>query len=140
MELVRKISFVFIIVFSLVGCTSTGTLTLAEIKPLPKEVVVEVKQEFEPVYSVMKILEVSEVNGVQKFVIAKLDKVEGKEIAIEMVGEISDDISFEKVLGTFKVTSKAGGFLKGSIETLTHKIPTNSYIRVQIGQKAKEEK
>ena len=91
-----------------------------------------------PIFSIMKILEISEVNGIQKYIITKLD-ADSDEINIDVLGEIAATNSFDEVLGTIKVISKAGGFLKCSIENSTHKIPANSYIRIQIGQKAREE-
>ena len=134
MEFTRKIIFGLIIIL-FISCKSTSIVVLQEIKPLPKEVVVQKKLEYEPIYSSMKILEVSEVNGIQKFILAKLDS-SAINIEIDLIGEISLDSSFSEIIGTFKVTSKSGGFLKGTIITTTHRIPTNSYLRVQIGQQA----
>ena len=85
----------------------------------------------------MKILEISEVNGVQKYVIAKVE-ADGKDIENSAMGEIAADLSFENPLGIIKVISRTGDFLRCSIESSTHKIPNNSYIRIQIGEKEKE--
>lgn len=137
MESIRKIIIVFLSVL-FISCTSTVPVTLLEIKPLPREVVIQKKLEYEPIFSIMKVLEISEVNGVQKYIIAKLD-TDVEEIKIESMGEIAGNNSFDEILGTIKVISKTGGFLKCSIETSTHKIPINSYIRIQIGQKAREQ-
>ena len=60
------------------------------------------------------------------------------EVKAGSLGEISADVSFGEVIGTFKVISKSGGFVNCLIENLTHRIPANSYIRIQTGQKAKE--
>ena len=137
MEFIGKIT-VFLLSIMLFSCTSTTSVALLEIKPLPKEVVIQKKVEYEPIFSLMKILEISEVNGIQKYIITKLD-ADSDEINIDVLGEIAATNSFDEVLGTIKVISKAGGFLKCSIENSTHKIPANSYIRIQIGQKAREE-
>ena len=137
MEFIGKIT-VFLLSIMLFSCTSTTSVALLEIKPLPKEVVIQKKVEYEPIFSIMKILEISEVNGIQKDIITKLD-ADSDEINIEAMGEIAATNSFDEVLGTVKVVSKTGGFLKCSIENSTHKIPANSYIRIQIGQKAREE-
>jgi hypothetical protein len=110
---------------------------LLEIKPLPREVVIEVPVEYEPIYAVLKIREVSEENGVQKYIFAKLEK-DIPEIQAGLVGEISADAAFGEVIGTFKILSKSLGFVRCSIDSLTHKVPANSFIRVQTGQKAKE--
>lgn len=137
MEFVRKIMLAALpLIFC--SCKTILPASLAEIKPLPREVVVEKKTEYEPVYAVMKVLEVSEENGVQKYLLAKMDG-DVKEITVGVYGEIAADTSFEPVLGTFKVLGIQGGFIRCSIETLTHKIPSNSFVRIQIGQKAKGE-
>jgi hypothetical protein len=81
MESIRKIIFVFLSVL-FISCTSTVPVTLLEIKPLPREVVIQKKLEYEPIFSIMKVLEISEVNGVQKYIIAKLD-TDVEEIKIE---------------------------------------------------------
>ena len=137
MEFIGKIT-VFLLSIMLFSCTSTTSVALLEIKPLPKEVVIQKKVEYEPIFSIMKILEISEVNGIQKYIITKLD-ADSDEINIEAMGEIAATNSFDEVLGTVKVVSKTGEFLKCSIENSTHKIPANSYIRIQIGQKEREE-
>lgn len=143
MEFIRKIIFlltVFTIPLIFLACNTVKkvSVSLLEIKPLPREVVIEKKTEYDPVYSVMKIVEVSEENGIQKYLYAKLEK-DSPEVVSGKLGEISSNTSFEEILGTFKIVSKSRGFVRGNIESLTHKIPSNSYVRVQIGQKAKEE-
>ena len=55
-----------------------------------------------------------------------------------MAGEISADATFETVIGTMKIISKSGGFVRCSIESLNCKIPANSFVRIEIGKKAKE--
>lgn len=137
MELARKM-MPLVAAFVFCSCKTILPATLAEIKPLPREVVVEQKVEYEPVYAVMKVLEVSEENGVQKYLLAKTDG-DSKEITAGVYGEIAASISFDPVLGTFKVLGIQGGFIRCSIETLTHKIPSNSFVRIQTGQKAKGE-
>lgn len=137
MEFTRKM-MPLAAVFLLCSCRTILPAALAEVKPLPREVVVEKKVEYEPVYAVMKVLEVSEENGVQKYLLAKTDG-ESKEITAGVYGEIAASVSFEPVLGTFKVLGIQSGFIRCSIETLTHKIPSNSFVRIQTGQKAKDE-
>ena len=139
MEFVRKLGFLIFLFFVFISCkTSQLTMiTLTEIKPLPKEVIIEKKLEYEPIYTNMKILEVSEVNGVQKNIIAKIES-DIDSIQVDMLGEISYDNAFSEIIGTVKVTGIRGGFLEGVIESSTHKIPVNSYLRFQIGQKAIE--
>ena len=138
MEFIGKIILPLIFSFCVFSCKTVTPVALLEIKPMPREVVIQKKLEYEPIFSVMKILEISEINGVQKYIIAKLEADSG-EIKVDSMGEIAADNSFGNVLGTVKVLSMGGGFLRGAIETSTHKIPAGSYIRVQIGQTAKEE-
>ena len=125
--------------FTFYSCKSSQdvVLTLAEIKPLPKEVVIEKKLEYEPIYTNLKILEVSEVNGIQKYIIAKNDTESGV-LEVGMIGEIAIDNNFSEIIGTGKISSLRSGFLECEIENTTHKVPINSYIRFQIGKKAKE--
>lgn len=137
MEFARKIIFIIFPLLFLSCKTTMGTITLLEIKPLPREVIIETPIEYDPIYAVLKIREVSEENGVQKYLFAKMDS-DIPEITSGIMGEISPDASFGEVIGTFKVISKSGGFVRGSIESLTHKVPTNSFVRIQIGKKAKE--
>ena len=86
MEFIGKIT-VFLLSIMLFSCTSTTSVALLEIKPLPKEVVIQKKVEYEPIFSIMKILEISEVNGIQKYIITKLD-ADSDEINIDVLGEI----------------------------------------------------
>lgn len=136
MESAGKIILVFLS-FLIISCVSSTPLAMLEIKPLPREVVIEHQAEYEPIYATMKVLEISEENGVQKYLFAKVEG-EVSEITAGVVGEISGDLSFDKILGNFKVISRNGNFIRCSIETLTHKVPANSYIRIQIGKKKKE--
>ena len=56
-----------------------------------------------------------------------------------VTGEISPAADFGEIIGTFKITSVTNGFVTCRIESVTKKIPNNAFIRVQIGQKEKEE-
>lgn len=138
MEFTRKIMLAILPVLCL-SCKTVGPIAMMEIKPLPKEVVIETPVEYDSVYAILKIREVSEENGVQKYLYAKMDS-DVPEIMAGGMGEISVEATFSEVIGTFKVITKDGGFVRGSIESLTHKVPANSFIRIQIGQKAKEAK
>ena len=138
MEFIRKIVLALLPILCL-SCKTVGSITMLEIKPLPKEVVIAAPVEYEPIYAVLNIREVAEENGVQKYLYAKLDG-DIPEIVSGVMGEISAEATFSEVIGTFKVISKESGFVRGSIESLTHKIPLNSFIRIQTGQTAKEVK
>ena len=139
MELTRKIAIAILPLLCLSCNTTMGPIAMQEIKPLPREVVIATPIEYDPIYAVLKIREVAEENGVQKYLYAKLDG-DIPEITAGVMGEISVEATFSEVIGTFKVVSKDGGFVRGSIESLTHKVPSNSFIRIQTGQKAKEVK
>lgn len=139
MELTRKIVFAILPILCLSCKTTMGSIAMQEIKPLPREVVIATPIEYDPIYTMLKIREVAEENGVQKYLYAKLDG-DISEITAGVMGEISVEATFSEIIGTFKVISKDGGFVRGSIESLTYKVPSNSFIRIQTGQKAKEVK
>lgn len=127
----------------LTGCKSKEVvvedpLVLAEITPLPKNVQLKKQVLYEPVYGVMRVLEISLENGVQTEIMAKAGDVKaGLEKGVS--GEISPASDFGEIIGTFKIISVMNGFVTCRIESVTKKIPNNAYIRVQIGQKEKEE-
>lgn len=138
MELVGKIIAALLLLLVQASCSTTYTaINLSEVKPLKDEVVVETKVEYESIYAILKVLEVSEENGVQKYLFAKIDK-DSKEISVGVLGEISADTTFSSVIGTIKIISKTGGFARCSIESLNCKIPPNSFVRIEVGKKAKE--
>lgn len=144
MEFVRKIIlasfFGAALLFS--GCKTTEVvedpLVLLELEPLPRNLELKKQAEYEPVYGVMRILEISTENGVQTEVLTKKGDIkEGLEKG--KTGEIAEDAGFASIIGTFKIVSMQNGFVMCKVTNLTKKIPNNAYIRVQIGQKLKEE-
>lgn len=142
MEFIRKIICSLIVALVFTGCLSTKNiedpLVLLELEPLPRHVEVKKQIVYEPVYGVMRALEISTQNGVQTEIMAKRGDVqEGLEKG--KTGEIAENSSFGEIIGTFKITSVQNGFVTCKIENVTKKIPNNAYIRVQIGQKIKEE-
>lgn len=146
MEFTRKIIFILSIVFILLF-TSCETLevvaqedplVLVELTPLPKTVKKADKVIYEPIYGIMRVLEISMENGVQTQLMAKKGDVkEGLDKGV--VGDIAEDASFGEIIGTFKIVSVTNGFVTGKIESVTKKIPNNAYIRVVTGQKIKED-
>lgn len=138
--------FILITVFILIGCQSTqvemeeeeDTLVLAEITPLPKSVQLQKEALYEPVYGVMRILEISLKNGVQTELTAKKGDVT-KGLERGAVGEISADAGFGEIIGTCKITGVINDFVTFKIENVTKKIPSNSYVRIVVGQKIKGE-
>lgn len=120
------------------SCVSDRTqpqlLTLVEIEPLPRSVQLKKKIKYEPVYSTMRILEITMTNGVQSEIMAKTGNIKtGLEPGVQ--GDISATNGFEEIIGTFKITGIVNGFVTCKITNLTRKIPANGYIRIQTGQK-----
>ena len=145
MEIVRKVIFIFLIILVslFTGCASKeavaeDVLVLAEITPLPKDVQLKKKALYEPVYGVMRVLEITLENGVQAELMAKTGDIKTG-LQKGVTGEISPAADFGEIIGTFKITSVTNGFVTCRIESVTKKIPNNAFIRVQIGQKEKEE-
>ena len=85
----------------------------------------------------LKIIEVSEVNGVQKFFLVKIGS-DRTGIAVGTTGEIAEDQEFSKVIGIFKIIEVYGDFFKCRVEELTYKIGLNAFVRYKIGEKVKE--
>ena len=131
-----------IVVCLLSGCKSVtivDPLVLSEIAPLPRTVVVKPVIEYEPVYSVMRIIEVSEENGLQKYFLVRLG-ADKTGVARGVSGDIAEDADFQKIIGTYKIIEIYGDFFRGQIDSLSYKIGPTAYIRVKTGEKVKEEK
>ncbi|MDR1933058.1 MAG: hypothetical protein LBQ57_09605 [Spirochaetales bacterium] len=112
-------------------------LVLAEIAPLPRSVVVKPVLEYEPVYSVMRIIEVSEVNGVQKFFLARAG-ADRTNLAEGGGGEISDDEEFKKIIGNYKIIEVFGDFFRCEVRQLDYKIGQNAFVRIKTGERIKK--
>ena len=142
MESFGKITGIFFFVLLLLSCMSgkviEDPLVLLDVSPLPKSVVIQKKIEYEPIYGVMRVLEISEENGVQKYLLAKAGDIKTG-LAAGVMGEIGTDAAFSSIIGTFEIVSVSNGFVKCSIETVTQQVPVNAYIRIQTGQQEKEE-
>lgn len=145
METFGKIAgfFCFFVAVIFSGCQTVkqaeeDVLVIAEIMPLPKDVQEKKRVQYEPVYGVMRVLEITQKNGVQVELMAKAGDVKtGLNKGVS--GEISATADFGEIIGTFKILSVMNGFVTCRIESVTKKIPANAYIRVQTGQKEKEE-
>jgi hypothetical protein len=112
-------------------------LVLEEISPLPRAVVIKPVLEYEPVYSVMRIIEVAEVNGVQKFFLVRAGAdrahiAEGKE------GEIGDEAEFKKIIGTCRIIEIFGDFFRCEVRQLDYKIGPSAHIRIKTGERLKQ--
>ena len=117
--------------------TIQDPLVLEEIAPLPRAVIIRPVLEYEPVYSVMRIIEVSEVNGVQKFFLVRTgeDKThirEGRE------AEIGEDGEFRKIIGSCLIVEVYENFFRCEVLRLDYKIGPAAHIRLQTGERLKQ--
>lgn len=137
-----KISLAVSFLSILLGCATSSKqerpLVLTELTPTPKAVQIKKPAIYEPVYGYMRVLEITQTNGVQSELMAKAGDLRDK-LEKGVMGEISSDSSFGEIIGTFSVVSVLNGFVICKIENVTRKIPNNAYIRIQTGQKLKEE-
>ena len=111
-------------------------LVLEEISPFPRAIVVRPVVEYEPVYSLMRIVEVSEVGGVQKFFLARAGAdrtniIEGKG------GEIADEEDFKKIIGTYTIVEVYGDIFRCEVLRLDYRIGRNAHIRMKTGERLK---
>ena len=111
-------------------------LVLEEIAPFPRAVVVKPVVEYEPVYSFMRIVEVSEVGGVQKFFLARAG-ADRTNIAPGKGGEIADDEDFKKIIGTYTIVEVYGDIFRCEVIQLDYRIGRNAHIRIKTGERVK---
>jgi hypothetical protein len=146
MESVKKIkrtrhaAIAAALVFLACSCkTPQDALVLTEAAPLPKAVVAakQTVTEFEPVYAVYRIVEVTEVNGVQKFFLVRFG-TDRTGIEAGVTGEIGEDSTFQRIIGNYKIVELLGNFFRCEITELAYRIGTNAHARVVIGEKVKE--
>jgi hypothetical protein len=148
MEFVREITtgrlwfipVIFIAVFSCKSGPETvhDPLVLQEIAPIPRTVRAgPVATEYEPVYSVMRIVEISEVNGVQKYILIRAG-ADRTGIDLDVAGDIGDDAAFQRVIGNFKIIEIHGNFIRCEIIELAYRIGPSAYVRIKIGEQLKE--
>jgi hypothetical protein len=111
-------------------------LVLQELTPLPRSIVPVLVEEYEPVYTNFRIIEVSEVNGVQKYFLARMGS-DRTGIEIGVNESIAEDEQFEKIIGKFTIIEISGNFFRCEINELDYKIGNTAYIRVKTGEKIK---
>ena len=116
-------------------------LALQEIAPLPRAAAAAKQQqavlEFEPVYASFRIIEVSEINGVQKYFLVKAG-ADKTGISVGASGEVAEDAGFQKIIGNYKIVEVDGDFFRGEIVELTHRIGPGAYARVKTGEQVKD--
>lgn len=139
-----KLTLILLISLSLVSCVSVNNekpidvLVLEEITPMPKSVQKKQQVLYEPVYGIMRVLEISLENGVQTEILTKKGNITtGLEKGAP--GDIAVDAGFNEIIGNCKIVSVQNGFVTFHVENVTKKIPSNAYIRIITGQKIKEE-
>jgi hypothetical protein len=146
MEFVKKIR-ALCLALAVVGivcaaCSSSppviqDPLVLTEITPLPRQVVAqEPTPEYEPVYTVYRIVEVSEVSGVQRNFLVRLG-ADRTGITVGATGDIAEDSGFQKIIGTYRITEVYSDFFRCGIQELAYRIGSAAFIRVQTGEKIK---
>jgi hypothetical protein len=113
-------------------------LVLQEITPLPRSVVITRAVEYEPVYATYRIIEVSEVNGVQKYFLVRMG-ADKTGVSIGVTGDIAEDTAFQKIIGNYKIIEVYSDFFRCEIVELAYRIGANAYMRVQTGEKVKED-
>jgi hypothetical protein len=146
MESVKKIKIIQYAViaagifFLVCSCkTPADTLALMEVAPLPRAVIAaqQAVTEYEPVYAAYRIVEVTEVNGVQRFFLVRFG-ADRTGVEVGVAGEIGEDASFQRVIGNYRIVEFLGNFFRCEITELAYRIGTNAHIRVVIGEKVKE--
>ena len=142
MESFKKI--IFLVLALSAGCAGQkeapfivqDPLVLEEITPLPRAVIIAPVLEYEPVYSVMRIIEVSELNGVQKFFLVRsgTDKAQIRE---GQEAEIGDDGEFRRIIGNCVIIDVYGDFFRCEIQRLDYRIGPGAHIRIRTGERLK---
>jgi hypothetical protein len=146
MEFVKKVRQFLYLLFPLIivlACKSPppdiqDPLVLQEIAPLPRSVVArQVVAEYEPVYATFRIIEVSEVNGVQKFFLVRIGS-DKTGIAAGVTGDIGEDQTFKRIIGNYKILELHDNFFRCEIVELEYRIGNTAYVRIKTGEKIKE--
>jgi hypothetical protein len=112
-------------------------LVLQELAPLPRSVVPVHVAEYEAVYTAFRIIEVSEVNGVQQYFLVRMG-ADRTGIEIGVSENIAEDEAFEKIIGKYTIIEIFGDFFRCEINELDYKIGNTAFIRVKTGEKLKE--
>jgi hypothetical protein len=114
-------------------------LILQEVAPLPRAVVAarQAVTEYEPIYAALRIIEVSEVNGVQKYFLVRLG-ADKTGIEVGVTGDIGEDATFQRIIGNYQIIELYGDFFRCEIKELAYRIGSNAHVRVQTGEKLKE--
>jgi len=142
---VRRFLYVFSPLILVFACKSPpppepvqDPLVLQEIAPLPRTMVArQAVAEYEPVYALFRIIEVSEVNGVQKYFLVRIG-ADKTGIAVGVTGDIGEDQTFKRIIGNYKVIELHDNFFRCEIVELEYRIGSAAYVRIKTGEKIKE--
>lgn len=141
MESIRKIIICpvsLIICLLFVSCGST-TFVLPELSIEAPDTNIVEEEQVENVYTAYKILEITEENGVQKYVLIKVDQDALSHLVRDengdVIGKVTADMAGTQEITTCKEKSRSGGIVRLQLETSTHKIPKNSYVQLPTGIK-----
>lgn len=139
MKIIRYAVITVWALFFACSCKTSDALILMEVAPLPRAVVAANQSvtEYEPVYAVYRIIEVTEVNGVQKFFLVRFG-ADRTGIEIGVTGEIGEDSSFQRIIGNYKIVELLGNFFRCEVTELAYRMGANAHARVVIGEKVKE--
>lgn len=145
MESIRKVIIALssLLCLFFVSCGTT-TFVLPEISIEAPDTNIVEAQQVENVYTAFKILEITEENGVQKYVLIKVDQETLSHLVKdengEVVGKVTTDMAGTQEITTCKEKSRSGGIVRLQLENSTHKIPKNSYVMLPTGIKKAEGK
>lgn len=146
MESIRKIGLCLVSLFICLFFTSCGTTTfvLPELSIAAPDTKIIEEEKVENVYTAYKILEITEENGVQKYVLIKVDQDSLSHLVKdengEVIGKVTSDMAGTQEITTCKEKSRSGGIVRLQLENSTHKIPKNSYVLLPTGIKKVENK
>jgi hypothetical protein len=147
MESIKKVKiFIYLVFFAAIilfaACSGKppiiqDPLVLMEVAPLPRQVVAqEPTPEYEPVYTIYRIIEVSEVGGVQRNFLVRFG-ADKTGVSVGVTGDIAEDSGFQKIIGNYRVTEVYTDFFRCNIQELSYRIGSTAFIRVQTGEKIK---
>jgi hypothetical protein len=143
MEPVKKIIIMVYLLFLLFSCKSPpavyNPLVLQEITPIPRAIIAarQAVVEYEPIYTTLRIIEVSEVNGVQRHFLVRTG-ADKTGISVGVKGDIGEDAAFQRIIGNYEILELQGDFFRCEVKELAYRIGANAHVRVQIGEKIKE--
>lgn len=110
-------------------------LVIQEVTPIPRAVIIARQQvpEFEPVFATLRILEVAEINGVQRYFLVRVG-ADRTGIAVGVTGDIIENSVSQRVIGSYRIVELLGDFFRSEITDLAYRIGPNAHMRIQVGE------